>query len=65
MSDIISISASAFAIFSADESCGRPPPKRKDIVEGVLRDQEKRVGRRKASDVVVGKEPCSAGLLLA
>ena len=31
MSETMSISASAAAIFSADEGCGRPPPKRKDI----------------------------------
>lgn len=31
MSDTISTSVSAAAIFSAEESCGRPP-KRKDIV---------------------------------
>lgn len=31
ISDIISTSVSAAAIFSAEESCGRPP-KRKDIV---------------------------------
>jgi hypothetical protein len=35
MSDTISISASAAAIFSADVGCGRPPPKRKDILEWV------------------------------
>lgn len=32
MSDIISISASAAAIFSAELGCGRAPPKRKDIL---------------------------------
>jgi hypothetical protein len=32
MSDTMSISVSAAAIFSAEEGCGRPPPKRYDIV---------------------------------
>lgn len=32
MSDTMSTSISAAAIFSADVGCGRPPPKRKDIV---------------------------------
>jgi hypothetical protein len=32
ISDIISTSVSAAAIFSAEESCGRPPPNRNDIV---------------------------------
>lgn len=35
MFETISISASAAAIFSADEGCGLPPPKRKDI-SGIL-----------------------------
>lgn len=34
MLETISISASAAAIFSADEGCGRWLPKRKDIVGG-------------------------------
>lgn len=34
MSETISTSSSAAAIFSADESCGRPP-NRKDMVDGV------------------------------
>lgn len=34
MLETISISASAAAIFSAEEGCGRPPPKRKDMVAG-------------------------------
>lgn len=34
MSETISTSSSAAAIFSADDSCGRPP-KRKDMVYGV------------------------------
>lgn len=32
MPETISISASAAAIFSAEEGWGRPPPKRKDIL---------------------------------
>ena len=32
---IISTSVSAFAIFSAEESCGLAPPKRKDILVGL------------------------------
>jgi hypothetical protein len=32
MSETMSISASAAAIFSAEEGWGRPPPKRKDIL---------------------------------
>lgn len=35
MSLIISTSVSALAIFSAEESWGRPPPKRKDIFWGM------------------------------
>ena len=32
MPETISISASAAAIFSAELGCGRPPPKRKDML---------------------------------
>lgn len=35
MSDTISISVSAAAIFSAEVGCGRPPPNRNDIVNEV------------------------------
>jgi hypothetical protein len=35
MSETISTSVSAAAIFSAEVGCGRPPPNRKDMVEGV------------------------------
>ncbi|SRR6266536_4299785 len=37
MSETISTSVSAAAIFSADVGCGRPPPKRKDMLEEVGR----------------------------
>jgi hypothetical protein len=33
MSDTISTSVSAAAIFSAEVGCGRPPPNKKDILE--------------------------------
>lgn len=34
MSATISISVSTAAIFSAELGCGRPPPKRKDMIRG-------------------------------
>jgi len=36
MSETISISVSAAAIFCSEESWGRPPPKRKDILCGCV-----------------------------
>jgi hypothetical protein len=36
MSDTISISVSTAAIFSAELGCGRPPPKRKDMLKRVV-----------------------------
>lgn len=38
MSDTISISVSAAAIFCSEEGCGRPPNREKDMLAGLWRE---------------------------
>lgn len=64
MLDTISISASAAAIFSADEGCGRPPPKREKDMVGLLYGRRARFSRYGLYAMMVRVVAMSDGVLI-